>query len=278
MSDGIEWMDAELGSEGFSLTMVRGVSHEELAVLLGARPGSVMDADTAQEMLELSPAPWRGPDYAMVGDTGNGWAFAIESPETSGRADRYASGRDLWSKHTVVKVVDSTMDPPIINVGVDGESPWMFWEYTTKEMDHPLTRRLVAGGGFVEAPDRVHRGDASGVGMSDVYRIVGEYLGLTLPRQAIVSRRLPHVFTEPRVLVHPQVRCPACGDRGMLAHGGGSWGPGEYRLVCDYYKVRNVPGYPPQGCPGEIGAPVPAEAVLEEPNPKYDNVLMPPTA
>ncbi|MFF3075294.1 hypothetical protein ACFVSN_00035 [Kitasatospora sp. NPDC057904] len=277
MRDGIDWIDAELGGEGFALTMVNGIGHEELAVHLGAEPGAVMDADTAHEMLELSPAPWQLPEYAMVGDTGNGWAFAIEPPTAPGRADRYAPGRDLARRHAFVSIVDSTMDPPVIGVSMDGDPGWYMWEYTTDDRDHPLTRRLVAEGGFVDAGDRVHRADGADVTMADVYRVVGEHYGLTLPRRAITDRRLPHAFTEPRVLVYPQASCPACGAR-MLVHGGGSWTPGEYRLVCVYYNVRNVPGYPPGGCPGEIGAPVPVEAVRAEPNRKYDEVRMPRTS
>lgn len=82
--------------------MVKGISHEELAVHLGAQPGTVMDPDTAHEMLKLSPGPWDLPDYAMLGETGNGWAFAVESPEARDRVDR-------------------TMDPPIISVNVVGK-------------------------------------------------------------------------------------------------------------------------------------------------------------
>ncbi|MGW3633293.1 hypothetical protein ACWD7F_24580 [Streptomyces sp. NPDC005122] len=275
MSDGIEWIGDELGRGGFSLTMVKGIRLEELAVYLGAQAGTVMDPDTAHEMLKLSPGPWGLPDYAMLGETGNGWAFAVESPEARDRVDRLAPGRDMWSKHTVVTIWDSTMDPPMISVSVDGKRDWMFWEYHTNETDHPLTRRLVAEGGFVVLSDRVHRDDESHVTMSDVYRIVGEYYGLSLPRQAVTGQRLPHVFSEPRVLVRPKTQCPVCGEHRMLPYGGGSWGPGEYRLVCIYYKVRNIPGHPPQGCPGEISGPAPATAVREEPNPKYGNIRMP---
>ncbi|MEU6775167.1 hypothetical protein [Streptomyces sp. NPDC046759] len=111
--------------------------------------------------------------------------------------------------------------------------------------------------------------------MSDVYKVMGEYYGLTLPRQAIADRRLPHVFTEPRVLVRPQAQCPACGEERMLPYGSGSWRSGEYRLVCTYYKVRDIAGYPQQGCPGEISGPALVGAVREEPNSKYGNVRMP---
>lgn len=110
--------------------------------------------------------------------------------------------------------------------------------------------------------------------MSDVYRITGEYYGLSLPRHAIIDQRLPHVFSEPRVLVRPQARCLVCGEQ-MVPYGGGSWGPGEYRLVCVYYKVRDIPGHAPQGCPGEISGSALADAVREEPNPKYGNIRMP---
>ncbi|WP_254706008.1 hypothetical protein [Streptomyces vilmorinianum] len=207
--------------------MVKGVSHEELAVLLGARSGTVTDPYTAHHMLELSrgPGPMPLPDCAMLGEAGNGWAFAIESPEVRDRDDRLATGRDLWSERTVVSVLDNSMDPPVIRVSVDGRHDGMFCEYTTNDTDHPLTRRLVADGGFVELSDRAHRDDASaGVTMPDVYRLMGEHYGLTLPRRAISDRRLPHAFTEPRVLVRPQAQCPVCGEERMLPYGGGAWG------------------------------------------------------
>ncbi|MFG2304521.1 hypothetical protein [Actinacidiphila glaucinigra] len=195
-------MSTNQGEAPFALLMVKGMPYEELAVCLGAQPGTVMDPDTARETLRPSQAPGRSvlPDYAMVGETDDGWAFAIESPEAPNRSDRYAPGRDLWSKHSVVRVSDSTMDPPVINVSVDGKHDWMFWEHMTDDVEHPLTRSLVAAGGFVEDSDRVYIDDASRVTMLDVYRAVGEYYGLTLPRQAIADRRLPHAFTEPRVL------------------------------------------------------------------------------
>ncbi|MFI6360635.1 hypothetical protein ACIBJF_50930 [Streptomyces sp. NPDC050743] len=60
----------------------------------------------------------------------------------------------------------------------------------------------------------------------------------------------------------------------MLPYGDGSWGPGEYRLVGVYYKVRDIVGYPPQGGPGEITGPALAGAVREEPNPKYGDFRM----
>ncbi|MET7741542.1 hypothetical protein [Streptomyces sp. NPDC005385] len=277
MSDGIEWIDDDLGPEGFSLLMVKGIGHEELAVRLGARPGTVMAPDTARET--LGPSRELGqyglPDYALVGETGNGWAFAIESPEVPSRSDRLAPSRDLWSEYTVVSVWDTTMDPPVIRVAVDGKPHWMLWEYGTDHVDHPLTRSLVAHGGFVERADRVYRDDASDGAMSDVYALLGAHYGLTLPRRAIADRQLPYVFTEPDILIRPQARCPACGGDRMLPYGGGSWSPGEYRLVCVYYKVRGVAGYPHQGCPGEISGPALVGAVREEPNPKYARGRLP---
>ncbi|MFD5574329.1 hypothetical protein [Streptomyces cadmiisoli] len=281
MTDGIAWIDDELGAWGFSLTMVKGISHDELAVYLGAQPGTGIDPDTAHGMLELSPGPEKLPDCAMLGTTSNGWAFAIESPAATDRADRLAPGRDMWSEQTVVSIWYSTMDPPIINVNIAGKHDWMFWEYSTDHTDHPLTRRLVAEAGLVLPSDDTDAdeetdGDEESdeVAMADVYRIMGEHYGLTLPRQAVTDRRLPHFFTEPRVFVRPQTRCPVCGEQ-MLPHGGGSWEPSEYRLVCVYYKLRDIPGHPPHGCPGEISGPALAKAVHEEPNPKYRNIRMP---
>lgn len=274
MTDGIAWIDGLFDHMGFSITMVEGMDPEELAVRLGAQPGTLMDADTAAEMLRLSHGRWTLPDLALVGDTGNGWAFAVEEPVATHRSDRLAPGRDLWSTRTVVNIWDSTMDPPVIRANVDGRYDWMLGEYCTDDRDHPLTRRLVAEAGFVEAPHTVHRNDAGDVTTEDIYRIVGDHYGLTLPRRAILGRRLPHVFTEPRVLVRSRVKCPVCGAQ-MVPYGGGSWGPGEYRLVCGFYKVTGRPGRPPGGCPGEIDGPALAAAVDVGPNPKYDNVRMP---
>jgi hypothetical protein len=274
MTDGIAWLDSGTGHSGFSLMMVQGIGPEELAVLIGARPGTLMDPDTAHEMLALSGGESHLPDLALVGDTGNGWAFAIESPEATDRDDRLAPGRHLWSTRTVVNIWDSTMDPPLIKVNVDGRPDWRMVEHRSDDTDHPLSRRLVDELGFVEAHGCVHPAAGSGVTMADVYRIVGDHYGLTLPRQAVVDRRLPHVFTEPPVLVRPRTRCPVCGGH-MLPYGGGSWGPGEYRLVCLFHKVTDQPNHPPEGCPGEISSPVPADAADVKPNPKYANVYMP---
>ncbi|WP_330347957.1 hypothetical protein [Streptomyces sp. NBC_00582] len=272
MTDGIAWIDGLFDDLGFSLTLVKGMDAGELAVRLGARPGTFMDADTTARMLDLSPGEWDLPDLAMVGDTGNGWAFAVEPPTATDRPDRLGPGRDLWSTHTVVNVWDSTMDPPVIRVNVDGRHDWSLTEFRTDDRHHPLTRRLVAEGLFVDAPHTVHRAD--GVGTDAVYRAVGDHYGLTLPRRAILDRRLPHVFTEPVTLVRPRVKCPVCGGQ-LIAHGGGNRQPGEYRLVCAFYKVTGVRGYPPEGCPGEIPAPVPPDLVEVARNLAYDKVVLP---
>ncbi|KOV67472.1 hypothetical protein [Streptomyces sp. MMG1121] len=269
MSGAFEWTDGGPDFEAYSLTLVKGMSHEELAVRLGAQPDAVMAPDTAHEMFRLSHEARSGalPDWAVLGETGNGWAFAIESPEARDRADRYASGRDLYTGHTVVNIWDSTMDPPIITVSVDGVHDWMMWEYTADQPTHPLTRRLAAEHGD---------GEGDGMSMENVYRALGEHYGLMLSRKTVVDRQLPHVFTEPRRLVRPRgAVCPACGENRMIVHGGGSWQPGEYRLVCTYYKVPDMPGYPPQGCPGQISGPALADVVSDEPNLKYGNVRMP---
>ncbi|AGJ58823.1 hypothetical protein F750_6398 [Streptomyces sp. PAMC 26508] len=76
--------------------------------------------------------------------------------------------------------------------------------------------------------------------------------------------RLLHVFTEPQTLLHAEAHCPACGDQDAALRR-------RYEgAVCVYYKVRNVPGYPPQGCPGEV-----ADTVRGEPNPKYEGPCLP---
>jgi hypothetical protein len=121
----------------------------------------------------------------LLGNTSNGWAFAIASPAARDRADRLAPGRDMRSEQTVVNI----------------------W-YSTDHTDHSPTRRLVAEAGLVLPSDDID-GDEEfdEVAMADVYRIMGEHYGLALPRQAITDRHLPHLFTELRVFVRH--RCGA---------------------------------------------------------------------
>ncbi|MFE7576937.1 hypothetical protein ACFU5Z_19610 [Streptomyces sp. NPDC057521] len=270
MDDGIAWLDDELGRDGYSLTLVKGVTPETLAGYLGARPGTLLDPDSAPGVLEFfhGAGSSKLPDWAMVGEAAGGWSFALETPEAGHRDDRLAPGRDLRARHTVVDILDTTMDPPAVTVTVDGETEWMMREYGTDDIGHPVSRRLVAEAGFLAHPHGVFRDDASeDTGMSDVYRILGDHYGLSLPRTAVRENRLPHVFTEPRTLLHTDARCPACGETRMLPYGDGTEEP---RLVCVYYKVRDVPGHPPQGCPGEV-----TSAVRGEPNPKYENLRLP---
>ncbi|WP_329204787.1 hypothetical protein OG257_04065 [Streptomyces sp. NBC_00683] len=277
-NDGIEWLDAELGGEGYALTMVEGMAPEVLAMNLGAQSGALIDPDVTPGALEFfhGPGSSKLPDWAMVGEAGGGWAFALEAPEVGHRDDRLAPGRDLRARHTVVDILDTTMDPPAVTVSVGGRTDWMLREYGTRDVDHPISRRLVAEAGYVSFPHGVYRDDASeDTGMAAVYRIIGEHYGLSLPRASVTGGRVPHVFTEPRVLLHSEARCPACGEERMLPYGGGFRGPEDYRLVCVYYRVRDVPGYPSQGCPGEISAPAVSGVVRAEPNPKYANLRFP---
>ncbi|MEV5989708.1 hypothetical protein AB0L85_33025 [Streptomyces sp. NPDC052051] len=278
MNDGIAWLDDALGREAYSLTMVKGITPETLAMYLGAQPGTLINADITPGALEFfhGPGSSKLPDWAMVGEAADGWSFALETPEAGHRDDRLAPGRDLRARHTVVDVLDTTMDPPAVTVTVGGETEWMLRENGTDNVDHPVSRRLVAEAGFLAYPHGVFRDDASeDTGTADIYRILGDHYGLSLPRAAVTGARLPHVFTEPTVLLHPEARCPACGEARMLPHSGG---PEEARLVCVYYKVRGIPGYPPQGCPGELSGPALSGAVRMEPNPKYENLRLPGTS
>ncbi|MFJ2420715.1 hypothetical protein [Streptomyces brevispora] len=272
MNDGLAWLDDELGRSGYALTMVKGITPEALAVYLGARPGTLIDPETTPGALEFfhGPGSSKLPDWAMVGQAADGWAFALETPEAGHRDDRLAPGRDLRARHTVVDILDTTMDPPNVTVTVGGETEWTLRENGTGHVEHPVSRRLVAEAGFLSYPHGIFQDDASeDTGIPHVYRILGDHYGLSLPRTAVTENRLPHVFTEPRTLLHAEAHCPACGETRMLPYGSGTKEP---RLVCVYYKVRDVPGYPPQGCPGEV-----ANAVRGEPNPKYENLRLPGT-
>ncbi|MDW6065138.1 hypothetical protein SAZ11_53985 [Streptomyces sp. FXJ1.4098] len=77
MSDdgfGFEWIQEDLTSWGFHLEMVKGVSVEELAAMLGADPDlGIMSPDMFNTAVRLST---NIPDWARLGEHA-GWAFAL---------------------------------------------------------------------------------------------------------------------------------------------------------------------------------------------------------
>lgn len=72
--DGFEWIQQDLTSLGFYLEMVKGVSVEELAAMLGADPGlGIMSPDAFDTVLHQSRDV---PGWARLGEHA-GWAFAL---------------------------------------------------------------------------------------------------------------------------------------------------------------------------------------------------------
>ncbi|WP_282791968.1 DUF6461 domain-containing protein [Streptomyces sp. CC224B] len=82
MSDGLQWMVGRTSSTGWSLDVhfARGIGAEELAVRMGARPGSAAGPMTDAEIsdLQVDAYPEHGVESAVirVGEHA-GWAFAI---------------------------------------------------------------------------------------------------------------------------------------------------------------------------------------------------------
>ncbi|MGW2352532.1 hypothetical protein [Actinacidiphila glaucinigra] len=96
----------------------------------------------------------------------------------------------------------------LIDVIVDGELDWSYFDGEVHEavrVDHPLTRRVIAetglGSGDVDCdfPDEPDEWGLRVPDIRDVYRLMGEHYGLSLPRGTIVGEDLVGVFTSPRV-------------------------------------------------------------------------------
>ncbi|MFI1328837.1 hypothetical protein ACH4U7_01590 [Streptomyces sp. NPDC020845] len=208
MSDdgfGFEWIQEDLTSWGFHLEMVKGVSVEELAAMLGADPDlGIMSPDVFNTAVRLST---NIPDWARLGEHA-GWAFALCGGGDGFYMRHPDHVRHLWAGRTWLNIMDTTMDPPTIHVIVDGELDWSYFDGEVHELvraDHPLTQRMIAAirlGGVDPDPDFPDEPDEWGLHvppMRDVYRLMGEHYGLNLPRRTIVDEDLVGVFTSPRV-------------------------------------------------------------------------------
>ncbi|MEV0221592.1 hypothetical protein [Streptomyces sp. NPDC050704] len=212
MSDGIAWIHEALHGWGFNLVALKDAEVEDLAMMLGAVPGTVMDPPAFNAVVAAAGSTVRLPDLARLGTCG-GWAFAFE---TGGGIFRH--GRDhlrhLWEGRTYLRITDTTVDPATLFAVVDGGWDWQYSEGVVHEQvgaDHPLTARMtaeIALGSAVPDPDFPDDPDECGLyipAIADVYRLFGEHYGLTLPRRVIgepydKNTELQGAFTAPRTL------------------------------------------------------------------------------
>lgn len=209
MTDGLSWIQDALREQSFELIAVRDAGVEELAVMLGGRPGTVMDPPAFNALVAAAGTAWRLPDLARLGARA-GWAFAFETGDGPHRADRDHL-RPLWEGRTWIQVSDTKMDPPTVRAFVDGVWDWSYCEGSVHEQvrpDHPLTVRMTAEIGLDRAvPDPDYPDDPDECSlyippMAEVYRLFGLHYGLTLPREVIgdpafTRNDLYGVFTAP---------------------------------------------------------------------------------
>ncbi|MGW2036217.1 hypothetical protein [Streptomyces sp. NPDC001811] len=207
MSDeGFEWIQQDLTSWGFYLEMVKGVGVEELAAMRGADPAlGIMSPDVFNTALDRSG---NIPDWARLGEHA-GWAFALCGGDDGFYMQRPDHLKHLWEGRTWLTVMDTTMDPPVVDVIVDGKLDWSYFDgevHRAVRADHPLTRRMTAEIGLgslapdPDSPDEPEdRWRLRVPDIQDVYRLMGEYYGLSLPRRTILDDELAGVFTSPRV-------------------------------------------------------------------------------
>ncbi|MGW0330762.1 hypothetical protein ACWD0J_02600 [Streptomyces sp. NPDC003011] len=157
MDDGIEWIHEALHGWGFHLVALRDAEVEDLATMLGAEPGTVMDASAFNAIVAAAGSTVRLPDLARLG-TCERWAFAFETGEGVFRRDRDHL-RHLWEGRTYAHVTDTIVDPPTVVAFVDGAWDWQYREGEVHDQvraDHPLTVRMtteIALGSAVPDPD-----------------------------------------------------------------------------------------------------------------------------
>ncbi|MFT2018758.1 hypothetical protein ACMA1D_23370 [Streptomyces sp. 796.1] len=202
---GFAWLQDDLGSFGFCLEVVKGVGVEELAAMLGADAGlGIVAPDVFNAAVGGAGTV---PDWARLGEHG-GWAYAWLGGSDGFYMRHPDHVRHLWEGRTWLSVTDTTMDPPTVDVVVDGALDWSYFDGEVHEMvraDHPLTQRMVAEIGLGTAdPDPDFPDDPDEWGLHippirEVYRLVGEYYGVDLPRTSTAGADLVGVFTSPRV-------------------------------------------------------------------------------
>jgi hypothetical protein len=212
MTDGLEWLHGAFHGRGFHLVALKDAEVEDLATMLGAEPGTVMDPAAFNAVVAAAKGTPGLPALARLGTCG-GWAFAFETGHGVFRSDRDHLNH-LWKGRTYVHITDTTMDPPMVSAVVDGAWDWSYHEGQVHEQvraDHPLTARMAAeiGLGGVEPdpdfPDDPDEWTLYVPDMAEVYRLFGEHYGLSLPRRTIGdpyyrNSGLYGAFTAPRTL------------------------------------------------------------------------------
>ncbi|MGI5170835.1 hypothetical protein ACQEU3_41435 [Spirillospora sp. CA-253888] len=252
---GLGWVPDALG-ENYVLTAVRGATRTQLAQALSDEP--VMNPDVFAQVAG-DPRYHGLPDFAMLGETECGWAFAIGPPGgVLTRPGRVESLNALGSDPTRVYVCESEMDPVDVGAFVGERLDWTYngdgyvgtgWDHDMD--DHPLTRRLVAEAGLVLPSegdeDLDEDDDPEPPDIAEVLRLLGEHYGLSLPREDVEARRLHAVFTEPRtvsarVYQAPEQEhepCPNCGTPLRLA-----WAGDDHGFLYSVACPRSVTGPP----------------------------------
>lgn len=203
MTDGIRWLTTQRGGWYCGVTFARGVDPEELAVRLGAEPGSVLPPVTARQAAHMID----GRNCFRVARIGTcaGWSFAVE--------DGYHS-RAWWAKPEMtrggVEMIHLTPKPD--------DPPREFWYYengaTVCAMDIGSESRRRGNDPDVLVPALARAGLVSPTGgplggerhddyVERLFGALEDHFKVSLPRDLVVDGALPAAVTatsEPRNL------------------------------------------------------------------------------
>ncbi|MGW6487096.1 hypothetical protein [Streptomyces sp. NPDC055056] len=208
MTDGIAWLAdrQSIAFGGYHVVLARGLSPQELAERLAAT--LLYEAEhvvvpvgehTGASLLELVDADY---DIGLRLGTLNGWAYAVAyggwpaefgplAPVSRDGAHVFLLEYEEENGKPVPPQFVYVHDDQLLasfNMHLDGS-----WGYKKVDGDPAtaarLQERLTAAGFRPEASNRdIHRA---------VLKVVGEFFGLSLPREVVVSGTLPAVLLEP---------------------------------------------------------------------------------
>ncbi|MFJ5219763.1 DUF6461 domain-containing protein [Streptomyces sp. NPDC088354] len=191
MSDGIRWL-IDAGDRWMDcVTFARGISPEELAIRLGAKPGSSAPLLTASEAWDLA----HGWDSVIVRvGSSDGWSFAVESglPQSADVLEELSRGGveivrlDPQPDHPPMQFAYLRDGAPVCSFGITEEG--IRWGH---DPDF-LLPDLIRTGVLCADGERLHDdGMDYAAEKRRTFGVLEHRFGLSLPRKQVEEVRLP---------------------------------------------------------------------------------------
>jgi hypothetical protein len=198
LTEGIQWL-VDLDNWDTGIMFARGIPPEELAVRMGAAPGSALPPLTEAEVWQAAAEPWRPPgqdgDGMIRVGASEGWSFAVEYGDCGGPDSLEDVSRGGVE---VVRLDPQPEHPPkVFSYGLDGKPVCSFgigeevWRWGSRP--DLLVPELTAAG--ILRPDGTANALLDDAPFRDRDRrtlaVIEEHFGLSLPWELVIVGHLP---------------------------------------------------------------------------------------